>query len=206
MVNGQGCLILVSVNKKSLKIVCVSAALALGACDMPSPDSPPTSEQTTPQAATAMSFYDFQVNAIDGSPFDLSSLKGKKILVVNTASECGLTPQYSQLQELHETFAGEAFVILGFPANNFGAQEPGSNQEIAGFCQANYGVSFQMMEKISVIGQDVHPLYKWLATEASTEVAWNFHKFLIDAEGQVVRDVAPNVEPASEEITTWIQS
>jgi glutathione peroxidase len=165
----------------------------------------------TPNTETMMkSFHDFTVTDINGAPFELSQLKGKKVLVVNTASECGLTPQYEQLQELYEAKGGAKFEIIGFPANNFGGQEPGSNDQIASFCSKNYGVSFPMMSKISVKGGDMHPLYTWLTSKSENgvgdfEVQWNFHKFLIDEEGRLVRDVSPRVLPIDEEILNWIE-
>lgn len=161
---------------------------------------------------STMSFYDFKVNTIDGKPFDLSTLKGKKVLVVNTASECGLTPQYEQLEALFQEHGGEDFTIIGFPANNFGAQEPGSNEEIKQFCQKNYGVSFTMMEKISVKDADVHPLYQWLVESERNasgnkefDVVWNFHKFKIDENGNYAGQVHPKVEPLDEEIVSWVK-
>ena len=156
------------------------------------------------------SFYDFKVKDIDGNDFDLSSLKGKKVLVVNTASKCGLTPQYKQLQSLFETYGGEKFTIIGFPANNFLRQEPGTNEEIAEFCEKNYGVTFQMMSKISVKGDDIHPLYKWLTSKSEngvldSEVGWNFQKYLIDEKGNLVDMVSPRVKPDDEKIVGWIK-
>jgi glutathione peroxidase len=158
-----------------------------------------------------MKLYDFKVNQINGESFDLSQLKGKKVMVVNTASECGLTPQYEQLQALFEETSRDQFMIVGFPANDFGAQEPGSNDEVAGFCQKNYGVTFPMMSKISVKGKEQHPLYTWLLEESKSkggaeEVAWNFHKFLIDEEGSFVKDVHPKTLPNASEITDWINA
>lgn len=155
------------------------------------------------------SFYDFKVKTIDGEDFDLSSLKGKKVLVVNTASECGLTPQYKQLQELYEKYGGEKFTIIGFPANNFMGQEPGSNSEIKSFCQKNFGVSFLMMEKISVKGADMHPLYEWLTKKElngvqDAEMKWNFQKFMIDENGNWAGVVSPKSSPMSDEIVNWI--
>lgn len=155
------------------------------------------------------SFYDFKVKDIEGKDFDLASLKGKKVLVVNTASKCGLTPQYEQLQELYEKYGSENFTIIGFPANNFMKQEPGTNEEIAEFCSKNYGVTFQMMEKISVKGDDMHPLYQWLTQKSKngvldSEVGWNFQKYLIDEKGNLVKMVAPKVKPNDEEIVAWI--
>jgi len=155
------------------------------------------------------SFYDFKVKDIDGKDFDLASLKGKKVLVVNTASKCGLTPQYEQLQEIYKKYGGEKFTIIGFPANNFMKQEPGTNAEIEEFCTKNYGVTFQMMEKISVKGDDMHPLYQWLTQKSKngvldSEVGWNFQKYLIDEKGNLVKMIAPKVKPNDAEIVSWI--
>ena len=155
------------------------------------------------------SFYDFKVKDIDGKDFNLSSLKGKKVLVVNTASKCGLTPQYAQLQELYENYGDKDFTIIGFPANNFAQQEPGTNKEIEEFCTKNYGVTFQMMEKISVKGDDMHPLYQWLTQKSKngvldSEVGWNFQKYLIDEKGNLVKMVEPKVKPNDEQILGWI--
>jgi len=157
------------------------------------------------------SFYDFTVKTIDGVNYDLSQLKGKKVLVVNTASKCGLTPQYADLQKLYETYGGDKFVIIGFPANNFMSQEPGSNSDIKSFCTANYGVTFQMMEKISVKGDDIHPLYKWLTTKSENgvldaEVSWNFQKFMIDENGRLVNFATPREKPLSDKIVNWLKN
>lgn len=156
------------------------------------------------------SFYDFTVKDIVGEVFPLSQLKGKKVLVVNTASECGFTTQYEGLQELYETYGGDDFIIIGFPANNFGKQEPGSNEEIANFCQINYGVSFPMMSKISVKGDDQHPLYIWLTSKSEngvedSKVTWNFQKYMIDEKGQLVGHFAPTVKPDSKKLIRWIE-
>ncbi len=153
--------------------------------------------------------YDFTVKDIDGNDFSLASLKGKKVLVVNVASKCGLTPQYEQLQELYEKYRYLNFVIIGFPANNFMGQEPGTNQEIKEFCTANYGVTFPMMEKISVKGKDQAPLYKWLTNKSENgvldqEVTWNFQKFMVDEEGYLVDVVLPKESPMSDKIINWI--
>lgn len=130
------------------------------------------------------SFYDFKMPAIDGKTIDFSQYKGKTVLIVNTASKCGNTPQYADLQKLHEQY-GDKVTILGFPANNFGAQEPGTNVQIAEFCQQNYGVTFQMFEKISVKGDDAHELYKWLKEKTGQEPTWNFCKYLVKPDGSV---------------------
>ena len=155
------------------------------------------------------SFYDFKVKDIDGNDFDLASLKGKKVLVVNTASKCGLTPQYESLQGLYEKYGDEKFIIIGFPANNFAGQEPGSNKEIEEFCSKNYGVTFKMMSKISVKGDDMHPLYQWLTQKSKngvldSEVKWNFQKYLIDEKGNLVKMVEPKVKPDDAQIVSWI--
>ncbi len=157
------------------------------------------------------SFYDFTVKDIEGNNFELSSLKGKKVLVVNTASKCGLTPQYEQLQEIYETYGGDNFVIIGFPANNFNSQEPGSDEEISTFCQKNYGVTFPMMSKISVKGDDMHPLYKWLTSKSEngvldSEIQWNFQKYLIDENGRLIKIVEPKIKPDDDKIVGWIKN
>ncbi len=163
----------------------------------------------TGTAMSQQSFYDFKVKDIDGKDFNLASLIGKKVLVVNTASKCGLTPQYEQLQEVYEKYGGDKFTIIGFPANNFANQEPGTNEEIEEFCQKNYGVAFTMMEKISVKGDDMHPLYQWLTQKSKngvldSEVGWNFQKYLIDEKGNLVKMVEPKVKPNDEQILGWI--
>ena len=163
------------------------------------------------QAQTSeKSLYDFTVKTIDGEDFDMSSLKGKKVLIVNTASKCGFTPQYEDLQKLYETYGGEDFTIIGFPANNFMKQEPGTDEEIKEFCSVNYGVTFPMMSKISVKGNDMHPLYQWLTSKeengaVDAPVKWNFQKFMIDENGQVVDFAAPGDKPFDDKIVNWIK-
>ncbi|MBK9109757.1 MAG: glutathione peroxidase [Saprospiraceae bacterium] len=154
-------------------------------------------------------FYNFKVQSIDDKEFNFAQLKGKKVLIVNTASECGYTPQYAELEELYKKFGGEQFTILGFPANNFGGQEPGTNEESQQFCQKNYGVSFPMMAKISVKGDNQHPLYRWLTKQSENgvqdaELKWNFQKFLIDENGKWIRVVSYKESPLSEEILDWL--
>ena len=156
------------------------------------------------------SFYDFTVKTIDGKDFPLSTLKGKKVLVVNVASKCGLTPQYAQLEKLYEKYKDKDFVIVGFPANNFMGQEPGSNEEIAQFCSLNYDVTFPMMAKISVKGKEIAPLYQWLTEKKlngkeDASVQWNFQKFMIDENGNWVGFASPKESPFSEKIVTWIE-
>ena len=146
--------------------------------------------------------YDFSATSISGKTVKLDQFKGKPLLVVNTASACGFTPQFAGLEDLHKTYGGKGLVVLSFPCNQFGAQDKGSNDEIAEFCQLNYGVSFPMMEKIDVNGAGQHPLYQWLSAEApgllgSKAIKWNFTKFLVGKDGAVVKRYAPTDTPAS---------
>jgi glutathione peroxidase len=159
---------------------------------------------------TPKTLYDFKATTIDGKEFDFSTLKGKKVLIVNTASKCGFTPQYADLQKLYETYGGDKFVIIGFPENNFMNQEPGTNDEIQNFCKVNYGVSFQMMAKVSVKGKDINPIYKWLTEKSENgvldaPVTWNFQKFMIDENGRVVASASPKEKPDSDKIVNWIK-
>lgn len=154
-------------------------------------------------------FHDTQINALSGEPIDLNSFKGKKILIVNVASECGYTPQYKDLQQLHETYQ-EQLVVIGVPCNQFGAQEPGNSEEIANFCEKNYGVTFLITEKVEVKGENQHPLYRWLTHQEinrvkDSEVKWNFHKYLIDENGALIGEFPSKVNPMSEEITSLIK-
>jgi glutathione peroxidase len=154
---------------------------------------------------TSKNIYGFKVSSLDGNSIDFSTFKGKKILIVNTASECGYTPQYKELEELYEKYKGK-LVIVGFPANNFGEQEPGTNTEIKAFCTKNYGVTFPMAAKISVKGDDIAPIYKWLTHKdqngvLDAEVKWNFNKFLLDEHGKLIAYFPSKVTPMSEEIT-----
>lgn len=154
----------------------------------------------------AGSIYDFKVKGLEGKEIDFAQFTGKKILIVNTASKCGYTPQYEELQKLYDQYKGK-LVIVGFPANNFGGQEPGSNSEIGAFCKRNYGVTFPMAEKVSVTGKDIHPLFKYLTEEAKKlgtpepVVKWNFTKFLVDENGKLIKVFPSKVKPLSEEIT-----
>jgi glutathione peroxidase len=155
--------------------------------------------------------YSFTVKDINGKDFSFASLKGKKIMIVNTASECGLTPQYENLQRLYNQYKDSNFVIVGFPANNFGAQEPGNNEQIAGFCSSKFNVTFPMMEKISVKDTAIAPIYQWLTEKEKNgvedcEMIWNFQKFLIDEEGHFVRNVHPKVLPDDPSVISWIRS
>jgi glutathione peroxidase len=149
------------------------------------------------------SIYEFRLTGLDGTPIDFERFRGKNLLIVNTASQCGYTPQYKTLQELHETY-GDRVTVLGFPANNFLWQEPGTNEEIAAFCEKNFGVTFQMFEKISVRGSDQHPLYRWLSAKAGKRPSWNFCKYLVDKEGKVTGFFGPKVSPLDESIIKQI--
>ncbi|MBC8033302.1 MAG: glutathione peroxidase [Chitinophagaceae bacterium] len=156
------------------------------------------------------SIYDYKVPGLEGKTIDFSAYKGKKILIVNTASKCGYTKQYEELEKLYETYK-DKLVIVGFPANNFGGQEPGTNAEIGAFCKRNYGVTFPMAEKVSVSGDDAHPLFKYLtksAVEMGTEtpvIKWNFTKFLVDEKGKLVKVFPSKVTPLSTELTNYLK-
>ena len=161
--------------------------------------------ETTSTNTNASSIYDFKVESLDGGTIDFATFKGKKILIVNTASKCGYTPQYEELEALYKKYQ-DKLVIVGFPANNFGGQEPGTNIEIKEFCSKNYGVSFPMAAKVSVKGNDTAPIYKWLCNKSlnnvlDAEIKWNFSKFLLDEKGNLVAKYDSGVKPMSEEIT-----
>ena len=154
--------------------------------------------------------YQFKVQDLSGDTFDFSSLKGKKIMIVNTASKCGLTPQYKDLEAIYKEYKDKGFVIVGFPANNFASQEPGTNAEIGAFCQQNYGVTFPMMDKISVKGDDMAEIYKFLTQKSKngvqdSEVEWNFQKYLINERGELVKVIKPRTLPTDSEIINWIK-
>jgi len=157
------------------------------------------------------SFYDFTVKDIDGNDFDFSQLKGKKVMVVNVASKCGFTPQYEQLEAIYKKYKSTGFIIIGFPANDFKEQEPGTNKEIKEFCTLNFGVNFPMMAKIHVKGDSINPLYRWLTTKELNEVKdskvkWNFQKYLIGRDGKLERVISPWVKPDSKKVITWIET
>jgi len=155
--------------------------------------------------------YQFKVEDLSGNAFDFASLKGKKIMIVNTASKCGLTPQYKDLEAIYKQYKDKGFVIVGFPANNFASQEPGTNKEIETFCQQNYGVTFPMMDKVSVKGDDMCEVYKFLTQKSKnglqdSEVEWNFQKYLINEKGELVKVIKPRTLPTDPEIINWIKS
>ncbi|WP_338377283.1 glutathione peroxidase [uncultured Flavobacterium sp.] len=169
-----------------------------------------TSVATNNSIMAKETIHQFKVTDLYGDEFDFSSLKGKKIMVVNTASECGLTPQYKDLEALYEKYKDKNFVIVGFPANNFGSQEPGTNKEIAAFCEKNYGVTFPMMSKISVKGDDMHEIYQFLTKKSKngledSEVQWNFQKYLINEKGELEKVIAPRTLPTDDSVIKWIE-
>ena len=156
------------------------------------------------------SIYQFKVQDLEGNEFDFSTLKGKKIMVVNTASKCGLTPQYKDLQSIYDKYKAENFVIVGFPANDFMSQEPGTNEEIGAFCERNYGVTFPMMDKITVKGKEMHPVYQFLTQKAKngvadSEVEWNFQKYLLNEKGQLDMIISPRTLPTDAKVINWIE-
>ncbi|MDG2433162.1 glutathione peroxidase [Flavobacterium sp.] len=164
----------------------------------------------TEQTMHKENLHQFKVVDLSGNEFDFSTLKGKKVMIVNTASKCGLTPQYEGLEAIYKQYQDRNFIVIGFPANNFGAQEPGTNTEIAAFCKRNYGVSFPMMEKVSVKGDDMCAVYQFLTQKAKNGVAdsdveWNFQKYLINEKGELDKVIKPQVAPNDPVITNWIE-
>lgn len=156
------------------------------------------------------SIHQFKVRGIEGSEIDFAQFKGKKLIIVNVASQCGYTPQYQQLQELYDEFK-DKLEIVGFPSNDFGGQEPGTNEEIQAFCEIRYGVTFPLSAKITIKGNLMHPVYQWLTQKsqngvADSEVRWNFHKYLLDENGHLVKSLPSSVSPLDEQILDWLQS
>lgn len=157
------------------------------------------------------SFYDISINKLDGSPFDLNTLRGKKIMIVNVASRCGFTPQYHKLESLYKSFKSKNFVILALPCNDFGSQESGTSSIISSFCRSNFGVSFPILEKVKIKGKKRHPMYQWLCQksqngQSNNIVFWNFQKFLIDENGKLVNFLMPFTNPNSKKVIRWINS
>jgi glutathione peroxidase len=153
----------------------------------------------------ADTIYDFTVKTIDGKTKSLAEYKGRPVLVVNVASQCGFTPQYEGLEKLHEKYGQRGFAVLGFPANEFGAQEPGSDEDIQKFCTTNFGVKFEMFSKVVAKGEGIHPLYDWLTKSKGGDVRWNFTKFLVDKDGRVIERFEPKVAPESPDVTRAIE-
>jgi glutathione peroxidase len=206
------------------KTVIIIAILALFACknqinktpkEVFVLDEPPkvidiSSQKTKSNTMTTQNIYQFKVTDLSGKEFDFASLKGKKIMIVNTASKCGLTPQYKDLEAVYKKYKAKNFVIVGFPANNFGKQEPGTDKEIESFCQLNYGVTFPMMSKISVKGSDMHKVYQFLTQKSQnglqdSEVEWNFQKYLINENGELVKVIKPQTLVTASEVVSWIE-
>lgn len=165
----------------------------------------------TANAQPMQTIHDYKAETISGGTLDFASLKGKKVIIVNTASECGLTPQYEALEALYRKYKDRGLVIVGFPSNDFGQQEPGTNAEITQFCQKNYGVTFPMMAKVTVTGKEMHPVYGFLTSKAKnglqdSEVKWNFQKYLIDETGRLIKVIDPRTLPDDPEIIKWIES
>lgn len=158
-----------------------------------------------PPTPPMASFYDLSAKTLDGNDFSFEALQGKRILVVNTASKCGFTSQYAALESIHQEFGGDKFAVIGFPCNDFGRQEPGTAEDIASFCSKNFGVTFQLMEKVHVGGKEQHPVYQWLCSSSENgvsdnKVGWNFHKFLVNEEGQLVASLRSGVKPTDAQI------
>lgn len=186
-------------KKKMKKILIAVASLALASFVIPPKHA----------AFIKSSIYDFKVDGLSGGTIDFSQFKGKKILIVNTASKCGFTPQYEYLEKLYEKYK-DKLVIVGFPANNFGSQEPGTNDEIKAFCTKNYGVTFPMAAKVSVKGDDIAPIYKWLTNKSENgvmdaDIKWNFTKFLLDENGNLIAKFDSNVAPMSDDIVKYLK-
>lgn len=196
---------------KKLTIITCSMLLFLSCQNNAQTKSADNKSKTENKTTMKQSIYQFKTEDLSGNTFDFALLKGKKILVVNTASKCGLTPQYEQLEEIYKQYKDKNFVIVGFPANNFASQEPGTNEEIGAFCQKNYGVTFPMMGKISVKGDDMNEIYQFLTQKSKnglqdSEVEWNFQKYLLDENGQLVKVISPKTLPTDESIVSWIKS
>jgi glutathione peroxidase len=212
---GYGCFIVFPVIFVVLKKMTMFKSIILGtvllSCAAQSNNNTNmnTTVPTEAPVVAAASIYDFKVPALDGTTIDFAAFKGKKILIVNTASECGYTPQYKDLQELYSKFGGSV-VVVGFPANNFGGQEPGANPDIKTFCTKNYGVTFPMAAKVSVKGEDIAPIFKWLTNKSQNgvmdaEIRWNFTKFLVDENGKLIAKFDSKVAPMSEEIISKLK-
>jgi len=192
--------------KNTITSLCLLMLLSVG-----SQAQTKNNNDKTKQTKMSQSVYQFKVEDLNGKEFDFASLKGKKILIVNTASKCGLTPQYKDLEAIYKKYKDNNFTIIGFPANNFASQEPGTNEEIEAFCQLNYGVTFPMMSKISVKGNDMAKIYQFLTQKSlngvqDSEVEWNFQKYLINEEGHLEKVISPKILPTDESIVKWIQS
>lgn len=195
---------------RKFAIALMGAALLFSCQNQAQTKKAKTGKETN-KTMSASNIYQFKVADLSGKEFDFATLKGKKVMIVNTASKCGLTPQYKDLEAIYKEYKDKGFVIVGFPANNFAAQEPGTSKEIAEFCELNYGVTFPMMDKISVKGDDMAPIYHFLTEKSKnglqdSEVEWNFQKYLINEEGELVKVISPRTLPTDPEIINWIKS
>ena len=192
-------------------LVCIATfALLLFSCQNQAQPKKSETNMNTPSIAKE-TIYQFKVEDLSGKSFDFASLKGKKIMIVNTASKCGLTPQYKDLEATYKEYKDKGLVIVGFPANNFASQEPGTNEEIATFCQMNYGVTFPMMDKVSVKGDDMAAIYQFLTQKAKnglqdSTVEWNFQKYLINEKGELEKVIAPRTLVTDPEVVNWIKA
>ena len=191
-------------------LLLASCALLLFSCKNQAQPQKSETNMSTPLVAKE-TIYQFKVEDLSGKSFDFASLKGKKIIIVNTASKCGNTPQYKDLEATYKEYKDKGLVIVGFPANNFASQEPGTNKEIETFCQQNYGVTFPMMDKVSVKGDDMCEVYKFLTQKSKnglqdSEVEWNFQKYLINEKGELVKVIKPRTLPTDPEVINWIKS
>lgn len=194
--------------KNLLVIAC--SALLLFSCKNEAQGKKENNKKTE-MAMEKQNIYQFKVEDLSGNIFDFASLKGKKVMIVNTASKCGLTPQYKDLEAIYKEYKDKGFVIVGFPANNFASQEPGTNEEIASFCQLNYGVTFPMMDKVSVKGDDMCAIYQFLTQKEKnglqdSNVEWNFQKYLINENGELVKVIAPKTLPTDPSVVDWIKA
>ncbi|SFE06058.1 glutathione peroxidase [Flavobacterium phragmitis] len=194
---------------KKILLILFGAALLFGA--QANAQTSKNKLSKTDKAMAKETIYQFKVEDLSGDTFDFASLKGKKIMIVNTASKCGLTPQYKDLEAIYKEYKDKGFVIVGFPANNFASQEPGTAKEIESFCQQNYGVTFPMMNKVSVKGSDMCEVYKFLTQKSKnglqdSEVEWNFQKYLINEKGELVKVIKPRTLPTDPEVINWIKS
>lgn len=192
-------------------LIVATCAFFLFSCQNQAQSKKNKSNMSTTAAVAKENIYQFKVEDLSGNTFDFASLKGKKIMIVNTASKCGLTPQYKDLEATYKEYKDKGFVIIGFPANNFASQEPGTNKEIASFCQQNYGVSFPMMDKVSVKGDDMAAIYKFLTQKSKngfqdSNVEWNFQKYLINEKGELEKVIAPRILVTSPEVVDWIKA
>ena len=192
------------------KIILLLVVFVFISCKNQAQNQASTAVTSKTETMEKQNIYQFKVQDLEGKEFDFATLKGNKILVVNTASKCGLTPQYKDLESIYEKYKNQNFVIVGFPANNFMSQEPGTNEEIGAFCQKNYGVTFPMMSKVSVKGNDMCEVYKFLTQKSKnglqdSDVEWNFQKYLINDKGELDKVVSPRVLPTDNEIVSWIE-